>query len=268
MSSRSQAMTLRSSNTHVLWTLVALSLAVSALFFLMSIFDARLLDGVNIWSKPLKFALSFAVLFLTMSMVAQRLSEPVQNGKLMTIVALSLVVNFFIEMIYISSQAAQVQHSHWNFSSSFTIKMYSLMGISAVGLVAAVFVMGIAVKRDQHAQFMPMTKAAIVYGFILSSILTFFLAGYMSTSNGHFVGTPPPGAPVLPLVGWSAAVGDLRPAHFLALHAMQVLPILGIILDHKKIVRKSLVITAAVVYVCLDLAVFVQALNGNPLIAL
>ena len=62
-------------------------------------------------------------------------------------------------------------------------------------------------------------------------MLTLVTAGALSSNGGHFVGVPGAGAGTVPLFGWSTSVGDLRPAHFLALHAMQALPLLGWLAD-------------------------------------
>jgi hypothetical protein len=82
------------------------------------------------------------------------------------------------------------------------------------------------------------------------------------------VGVPSAGAAEIPLLGWSGQVGDLRPAHFLALHAMQVLPLLGWWLDRRGQPARKTVWTVAAVYAALTLAVFVQALMGLPLVRL
>jgi hypothetical protein len=89
----------------------------------------------------------------------------------------------------------------------------------------------------------------------------------MSAGTGHHVGTPSAGAATLPLVGWSAEVGDLRPAHFLSLHAMQALPLLGLWLDRRGAGARP-VAWAGALYAALTLGVFVQALMGLPLIRL
>ena len=63
--------------------------------------------------------------------------------------------------------------------------------------------------------------------------------------------------------------GDLRPAHFASLHAMQALPLLALWLgrgDRSRSVRT--VRLAALGYSALTLAIFAQALMGLPLIPL
>jgi hypothetical protein len=74
------------------------------------------------------------------------------------------------------------------------------------------------------------------------------------------------GGAVIPLFGWSAVVGDLRPAHFLALHAMQVLPLAAWALRGRGGV--GAVWVAGGLWTALTLAVFAQALAGLPLVAL
>jgi len=103
---------------------------------------------------------------------------------------------------------------------------------------------------------------------VLSAVATLITAGYLSSHGSHFVGTPSEAAAAIPLLGWSAEVGDLRPAHFLALHAMQVLPLLGLWLDRRGRTAAAVLPAVAVGYAGLTLAVFVQALMGLPLVRL
>jgi hypothetical protein len=144
--------------------------------------------------------------------------------------------------------------------------MYGLMGLGAVALMVGTAVIGVAALRDPGARLGPGLRRGIGWGFILSCVLTLVTAGYMSARGTH-VGIAAAGAPVLPLMGWSGSVGDVRPAHFLALHAMQVLPLVGLLFDRTGIAARNM-IWLALAYTGLTVAVFAQALSGLPLIQL
>jgi hypothetical protein len=248
-----------------LWALGGFSMALLLGFVAAAALDARTLDGANVWLKPAKFALSMVVLYATMALVAERMSAPVREGRLMRIVLAVMTVATVGEMGYIAAQAGRGVHSHFSVDTPFTALMYTLMGIGAVALVVCVGIVGVLAWRDLAARFGPGARLGVGLGFVLSAGLTFVIAGYLGSHGSRFVGTPSPGAPTLPLLGWSLEVGDLRPAHFLALHAMQALPLLGLWLDHRGEAGPRLLWTAAAAYAALTVGVFVQALMGLPL---
>jgi hypothetical protein len=157
-------------------------------------------------------------------------------------------------------------HSHFSVQTPFTALMYTLMGIGAVALVLGIGAIGGLAWRDRAARFGPALRLGVGLGFGLSALLTLAVAGYLGGNGSHFVGTPSPGAAALPWLGWSLEVGDLRPAHFLALHAMQALPLLGLWLDRRGGASPRRMWAAAAAYAGVTAAVFVQALLGLPLL--
>ncbi|HEX9919220.1 MAG TPA: hypothetical protein VGA87_08635, partial [Pyrinomonadaceae bacterium] len=103
----------------------------------------------------------------------------------------------------------------------------------------------------------------------------FFLAsieGYAMVSNmGHTVGLADGGAG-LPIVNWSTRAGDLRVAHFLGFHALQILPLAGYSFARwrKPNVRRravAYVLALGVVYLAVFSLLFWQASAGRPLLA-
>ena len=62
--------------------------------------------------------------------------------------------------------------------------------------------------------------------FVVGSVQGFLIVGNL----GHAV-PGPDGGPGLPLINWALDRGDLRVAHFIGLHALQALPLLGFELD-------------------------------------
>jgi len=223
------------------------------------------LDGVSVWVKPAKFALSFTVHFATMAIIVSALSEQNRKHPGIAIAGFVLAIAYLAEMAYIFLQAAQGEHSHFNFSTSFHQTMYSLMGVGAVLLIAMPVVVAWFARCDSAIG--PATRQGIWWGALTSFFLTLATAGYLADQGGHFVGVPTDPSRVLPVVGWSTEVGDLRPAHFLSLHALQLLPLIGLWIDRTG--RKLAVIKPlAVAYALLSLAVLGQALMGLPLFSL
>src|SRR4051794_41348340 len=88
-------------------------------------------------------------------------------------------------------------------------------------------------------------------------------------SGSHTIGALD-GGPGLPLLGWSTVAGDLRIGHFVGLHALQLLPLLGWLLDRATRFtdrqRRQLVRTAGVGYLGIVALLVWQALRGESLV--
>ena len=76
----------------------------------------------------------------------------------------------------------------------------------------------------------------------------------------HTVGAAD-GGPGLPVFNWSTAHGDLRIAHFLGIHSLQILSLLGYYVAR----TKTQAIIFSLVYVALVTGILIQALSGIPL---
>lgn len=263
LSAASRAPAARPSQLAVLTALSCTLLVLTAAWALA---DTRTLDGMPVWAKPAKFALSFVVLFGTLAWIERRLSPAWRQGLALPITVAVMAAAMVTEMGYMIVMAAQQQLSHFNFSSRFTTAMYSVMGLGAVSLMVGVAVFGVVALRDRDADFGPALRRGVGWGAILSAVLTLVTAGTMSSLGTH-VGMASAGAPTVPFLGWSGTRGDIRPAHFLALHAMQVLPLAGAAFDRLG-VPVTRMAWVALAYGALTLAVFAQALAGLPLVRL
>ena len=88
--------------------------------------------------------------------------------------------------------------------------------------------------------------------------------------GAHSVGVSD-GGPGMPVTGWSTEGGDLRVAHFVGLHALQVLPFIGWWISRKRRLshrqQMTLVWIASLSYLGLVAVVTIQALRGQPLVA-
>ncbi|MFK7857343.1 MAG: hypothetical protein AB8B64_00895 [Granulosicoccus sp.] len=245
--------------------LTILSVVLLALAILWGQFDTRSLNGVPVWHKPAKFALSFIVHFATLAIIVAALSEHNRTCRTIVVAGGVMAAAFAAEMFYIYFQAAQAENSHFNYSTSFHETMYNLMGVGAILLICTPIAVAWVARCDMTIG--AASRAGIWWGALTSFFLTTITAVYLSSQGGHLVGIPDDPSRVLPVVGWSTEVGDLRPAHFLSLHALQVLPLVGLWIDRQGH-SLSIIKPFAAVYALMSLAVLGQALLGLPLIPL
>ena len=243
--------------------LTALCVLLLIVTFIWSQIDQRTLGGAAVWVKPTKFSVSFLVHFATLAVIVSAMSPEKAKLRVVEGVAWLMAAVFIAEMTYLFFQAAQAQHSHFNETTSFHSVMYSLMGVGAVALVAMPVLIAWHAKGD--IAFGPATQLGIWWGAIISCTLTVIVGGYLGSNGSHFIGHQSDPKLILPFFGWSTEVGDLRPAHFLSLHALQFFPLIGLWADRtgKGIVTLWI---AGFFYSVLTVSIFTQALFGKPLI--
>ncbi|MBX3478309.1 MAG: hypothetical protein KF910_11915 [Brevundimonas sp.] len=245
-------------------TVASFMMAVVVVLTPGAFYDPRLLSGADVWAKPLKFALSLALHFITLAILAQLLRPEVRTDRSMSRLVRVSVAAALFEIAYIAFQAARGRPSHFNFDTPFETGMYALMGIGATSLVVIPFLLGLRIHRQRDGDRSAYRLGAMV-GLLLAPILTLVVAGYMSgVAYDRWVGDGV-GASI-PLLGWSRVAGDFRPAHFIGLHAMQVLPLVGWIADRTAPAQaRRIVWLSAVLMVVTTIALFAQALAGQPL---
>jgi hypothetical protein len=94
-------------------------------------------------------------------------------------------------------------------------------------------------------------------------------SGRLPIAGAHTVGAPD-GGPGLPVTGWSADHGDLRVAHFLGMHGLQVLPLLARWIARRRFAgddrtQRNLVFAVAASYLALFGLVLWQAFRGQSI---
>lgn len=227
--------------------------------------DPRQVNGVSVWLKPAKFAVSFFVYYSTLAWAFGYLSEGAarsRGGRL--VINLALVAGAY-ELLWIITASSLGVSSHFNQSDVVWMTAYALAGVGAMSLMVAVLVQGVMLARDRSRAMPEAYRLSWALGAYLAFVATVISAGFLSQHHGHWIGGIASDAGGLPLFHWSRTGGDLRVPHFWALHAQQILPLAGaIIVRMRAMPQKALVITAAAVYGAFVAFTFVQALQGRP----
>ncbi|MBD2768641.1 hypothetical protein IC235_12155 [Hymenobacter sp. BT664] len=237
------------------------TLAVLALALLP--FDQRLVTGALVWIKPLKFALSITAFSWTLGWLLADLPAPAQRG--VRRLSWGVAVSMAVEQGAIFIQAMRGTTSHYNVASPLDGLLFGLMGLFIMlNTVMTLWALYLAWR------YRPYGPAGYVWGLRLGLLLFVagsLLGGMMIHLNQHTVGGPD-GGPGLPGLGWSTRAGDLRIAHFLGMHALQVVPLLGWVLA-RWAPRRAVLLTwvGAALYAAVVAGLFALALAGRPLLA-
>ena len=213
--------------------------------------DERTLRGANVWIKPIKFAISIGVLALTTAWFVGHLPAQRRVGRAVDWIVWLLIGAGTFELAYITLQAGLGEASHYNVGDAWHAAMYNLMGLGALILTATQPMLAWQLFRHPDLQRPRVYRAAILIGLVLTFLLGAGVGGLLGNLP------PPGGTATLPLFGWSLGGGDLRPAHFVGIHAEQLLPVIGYGAARWKARRAWMLVGAATVLYSLLFAVLV-----------
>jgi hypothetical protein len=185
--------------------------------------DVRTLREVGIWAKPMKFMAGTALFALTTVWLTTLVPGEVGHEQSFQWIAALIIVTSLFEVVYISYQASLGEGSHYNTTDPLRAIMFGLMAAAAVGLVASQAWLAWVIWKALGTAVLTPTLLAVLLGLTLTFVL--------STVSGFMLGAkqPPAGVGWL-VVGWHTWQ-DLRPAHFLAVHAQQFIPLAGILAE-------------------------------------
>ncbi|HEU4471596.1 MAG TPA: hypothetical protein VFR58_10960 [Flavisolibacter sp.] len=230
-----------------------LCLAASLICLSLTRFTATQVAGVNTWFKPFKFALSIAVYSMTMAWLVWYL--PQFNRPLFS---WTIILLLGFEIVYIILQAARGRQSHFNVSTSSYAFLYAMMAIAATAVAVYTAYIGVLFFTSDFPQLPSYYLWAIRLGILL--FVAFSLEGFVMGSRlSHTIGAAD-GGPGLPIVNWSTKYGDPRIAHFIGMHALQVLPLASWYL--LKDVKATILL--GLLYGLLAIFTLIQALHGKP----
>lgn len=244
-----------------------LHLAALAVLAVVAPFDGRTILGINPWIKPMKFLVSITVYVWTLAWFLSYLRG---YRRAVAVVSWGVALVFVGEMACVIMQSARGVPSHFNVSTPFDAAVFSTMGLLIFVNTLLVLLVLLLFSRPSCE-----LSAAYLWGIRLGLLL--FLLGsaegvVIVMNRAHTVGLPDGGAG-LPFVNWSTRAGDLRVAHFLGFHALQLLPLAGHFLDawHRaapRARRVAYVFAFALAYTLLTALLFWQAMSGRPLLNL
>lgn len=228
--------------------------------------DDRTLMGVSVWLKPLKFSISISIYLITTGYLITK--YPYSNRK-KRLINRSIAWTMLLEFLIIVYQGSRGVHSHYNTSSPFDGILFMLMGVF-VGINVLVMVLFII----DTARLKLKTTKAVQWSIFLGWIIVVFgswVGGQMISQMAHNVAIADGGSG-LPLVNWSTKGGDLRIAHFFALHSIQIIPLFALWASKKfHFSERNQIILVSIFGVlfasCIGF-IFYQAKQGIPLIAL
>lgn len=251
------------------------TLAIAALLFLLGsvpclialAVDPRTVNDIGVWIKPAKFFLSLSLYFATLAWCFGYLPAAEQTSRAGRYVIVAALAAGTLEMAWLLGAAVMGVPAHFNRISLAWGVAYSVAGAVALVLLSAIAVQGRMLARDRQVDLPPAFREALVLGAWLSVGTTLIAASVLSAGTGHWVGGTPSDAGGLPLMGWSRSGGDLRVAHFFALHLQQALLVAGALIVRSSLRRPVLAVrTTAALMTAFVIFTFVQALMGLPFI--
>ena len=169
----------------------------------------------------------------------------------------SVIILLGFEIAYIAFQAGKGQLSHLNISTPVYSLLYSLMAIAASTVTIYTAYVGVLFFTNTFPDLPTYYVWSIRLGIIIFVVFAF--EGFvMGSKLSHTVGGPD-GEKGIPLLNWSTKYGDPRIAHFIGMHALQVLPFISFYILKNNIATFSL----SILYGLLATYTLVQALNGK-----
>jgi hypothetical protein len=243
------------------WNVGLLALSLAAMPF-----DGRRIMGLNPWIKPVKFDLSVIVFLATVAVLLWALGEAQELRDMKLWVGWGIGVAMILEDSVIALQSARGVRSHMNYATPLDGGLFGVMGICIlVSSLLSLWLLVVWCRTDGGL------APAVVWGIRLGLLL--LLAGSiegvrMVAWGGHTVGAED-GGPGLAFVNWSTGHGDLRVAHFFALHALQIFPLAGLFLAKMPLRSGAQVSTLfgfVVVYGWAVWWLFAEAMKGVPVV--
>lgn len=242
-------------------------LLVIPVFATLAMFVPAGASLVNPWIKPIKFSMSFSTFASTVSLLLLALRIPKWQ---LTLARRTIAISVAFEILSLAAQAWRSAY-HLAGQSLFDTSLAQLTNSMVMVNTAIVFwMLALYCANRVRTEWVDGPMVAAIRYSIVIFLAGNAIGGYMLARGSHTVGVAD-GGPGLPFVNWSVIGGDLRIAHFIAIHAIQIVPLFAYILSQMSPVLpvKYRRIAAGAVTLAVSVAVgatFVEAAMGRPLI--
>jgi len=244
------------------------------------VLDPRQITGAPAWLKPAKFAISIAIYALTLAWVFTYLPDWPRTRR---VVGWITTVTLLLEIVIIDVQAWRGTTSHFNVGTLMDGILFTIMGLAILVQTFAAIALAVALWRQRFSDralgwALRLGMTITVVGAMTGGLMTqptraqidnARAGNRMTISGAHTVGAPD-GGPGLPGTGWSRQHGDIRVAHFLGLHALQMLPLAAFLFVRRgwpEMRRVRMVWAIAASYVSIFSLLLWQALRGQSVMA-
>lgn len=266
-------------------TVFSISMLITLLVTLIGIVvDPKVITGQIAWVKPAKFAISISIYSFTLLWMLTFIKN---RPRVVAIISWITILGFIIEMVAIIGQVLRDTTSHFNNTTPFDDFVYSWMSYAIVAIWMSCLIVGVFLLFQKLDD--PAFAWSMRFGIFISFIgmgLAFLMVvpteqqlvleeetGISNIIGAHSVGIDDGGAGI-PILGWSTEGGDLRIGHFVGLHGMQVLPLIGLMLSSSAFIHRIrlegrilLVLIAGISYLLFTILLTWQALRGQSIIA-
>jgi hypothetical protein len=212
--------------------------------------DARTFQGTSVWLKPMKFHLAASVFLATLTWIAGWLPDRMKDTRRYAAYSSLVAFSSAAEIVWVDSAAWLGTASHYNVTNPILAALYPIMGLLAVMLTSPALVYGMALARWNDALLETTFRWSLVSGLLVTFFATVFVAGTLASYTSHTI----------------APAGDLRTAHFLATHALHVIPVGGWFFGRWVGGRFGAMgaLLIVLLYVGLIASAYTQALAGQP----
>ncbi len=228
--------------------------------------DVRTFNGINVWIKPFKFQSSVAIYLATVAWFWPYIDAAIR--------ARGCRARRGVGAVHPACPRNCLHHLPRGAGGGLALQrprrrlrplLYPLMGTAILIAVSIGAWFGVLILRSTEGGISANLRFAIGAGLLAGNILGGASGAFISSLGSHWIGGVHNDAGGLLFFGWSRTGGDPRVAHFIGLHAMQAIPVIGYAVQ-RLAAGRAIIWASLLLWTAVTAAVFMQALAGRPLL--